>query len=170
MNELKCIYCGGNILEPDHDRFCDGKQGGRDDDPIPPLWFPPFNPNTEAFDGLTPEQKQLIRGAVTKDMAQGLVGCLDTSPRFAEIVRRCMVQYPWFPSEAQVGSQLRKIRSIRDAAVSWQFPVCASNTGYFLGTWEQVYQTAARAKGHAIGGFKRASVLEYLADRMRRAS
>lgn len=31
--ELRCIYCGGNPFEPDHEAHCDGQQGGHDDDP-----------------------------------------------------------------------------------------------------------------------------------------
>ena len=47
---LRCLYCGGDPWEPDHESRCDGRQGGREE---------VFNPR-EAFRappavGLTPE-------------------------------------------------------------------------------------------------------------------
>lgn len=168
-NELRCIYCGGNLFEPDHDAHCDGKQGGRDE-PLPPVWMPPFDPTSPAFIGLTVEVINQIRGAVAKDHVLGLIACLDDIPRHADDVRQCMLGYSWFPAKAKRDSQLRRIRIYRDAAVVWEYPVCSTNAGYFLGTWNQVYESATRARVFATGAFKRATVMEYLADKMRRAS
>ena len=32
---FRCLYCGGDPLEPDHELYCDGRQGGRDDPTTP---------------------------------------------------------------------------------------------------------------------------------------
>lgn len=45
-NRLRCLFCGGDLWEPDHDAHCDGKQGGRDDEPDPPDDIP--SPSTMA--------------------------------------------------------------------------------------------------------------------------
>jgi len=32
---MRCLFCDGDRSEPDHDEHCDGRQGGRDDEPEP---------------------------------------------------------------------------------------------------------------------------------------
>jgi hypothetical protein len=39
MVEQRCLFCGGDRSEPNHQARCDGQQGGRDEGPPP---FPPL--------------------------------------------------------------------------------------------------------------------------------
>ena len=167
-----CPFCGGDPSEPQHDQRCDGKQGGRDHAPdvipsIPPVFMPPFNRDSDAFAGLAAETLNAIRGAVPQDMVLALVGYLTDTPRHADEIRIALAGHPWFPSHAKRDSQLRRMRTIRDAAIAWGYPVCTTNAGYALGTWEQVIGSAVRARRFAAGAYTRAAVLEVLAEKLR---
>jgi len=54
---LRCLHCGGDPLEPDHERRCDGRQGGRDD-VLPTDYRAPFAQGREtseaAADAISP--------------------------------------------------------------------------------------------------------------------
>lgn len=137
------------------------------DPPLPPLWMPPFDPESSAFAGLDRPTLDAIRGAVPKDMVIALVGYLTDIPRHADEVRRALAGHPWFPAHTKRDTQLRRIRTIRDAAIAWGYPVCSTNAGYALGSWTQVIETAVRARRFASGAYARATVLETLAERLR---
>jgi hypothetical protein len=64
-SSLRCLYCGGDPFEPDHETHCDGRQGGRDEDP--PITSIPRHRETSiaAFynslhDGLITKRKQQV--------------------------------------------------------------------------------------------------------------
>lgn len=135
--------------------------------PLTPVWMPPFDPDSSAFEGLDRPTLDAIRGAVPRDMVIALIGYLSDIPRHADDVRRALAGHPWFPAHAKRDTQLRRIRIIRDAAIAWGFPVCSTNAGYALGSWEQVIATAIRARRFAAGAYSRATVLETLAARLR---
>jgi len=131
----------------------------RDDE----TWTPPVDPESPALDDLDEETHEAIHGVVTREMVAGLIENLDATPRHVEHLRRDLVRYPWFPTHVKRDTQLRRIRTIRDAAVYWKHPVCSTNKGYFLGSREQLLESAIRARKLAIGSDARASRLEYLA-------
>jgi len=49
MTEQRCLFCGGDATEPNHWEFCDGRQGGRDDEPIVIRIRSPRETSVQAF-------------------------------------------------------------------------------------------------------------------------
>lgn len=135
----------------------------------PPL---PFNPSPQKplrsslLDDLPPDIVEAITADVTPEMVKAYVGCLSTTPRFADEVRVLLrgQGWRWFPMEARRDSQLRFIRKIRDAALLSGYPVCSMNRGMVLGDAATLRKAAARARALAKGAEARAMALEALAE------
>lgn len=155
-----CLFCGGDPNDPDHAELCRIAQEEQ------PSWIPPIAASSEALDGLSPEALEAILGAVTPEQVHTLIGLLGPEPQHVDVIRHALGAYPWFPSHAKRDTQLRRIRTIRDAAVVYGHPVCSTNAGYSLGDWERVHAAARRARRFARGAYIRAAVLEQLAGKM----
>jgi len=123
-------------------------------------------PEPEAFEGLAPETTEAITGKVTPEQVLALVGKLTPIPQHALCVLRRMQGEPWWPVQTKPDTQLRRLRTIRDAAVLAGYPVCSTNAGYSLGDWAEVLKSARRCRRSAEGCYKRALQLEQLAERM----
>jgi hypothetical protein len=124
----------------------------------------PFEP--EAFEDLPQEVIDSIRGKVTFAEVLDYVSQLSDAPLHAEPFRLKLTQFSWWRPRTKVGTQLRRMRTIRDAAISYGWPVCTINAGYLLGDWAMVLKTARRATRMAEGAHKRAAGLTQLAERM----
>ena len=117
-------------------------------------------------EGLSDEVLDAIDAKITRPMVRFFVGCLDSEPQSAEIVRMKLFAMPWFPRNARRDTQLRFIRSLRDAAIDAGHPVCSVNTGYLLGDKRALLEAASRARNLAEGATARAQALERLAQRI----
>ncbi len=174
---VPCLFCGGNRNEADHAARCDGKQGAIEHaidmaqtptlvDRSPVVYTPPGRVDSPAFEGLSSPALDAILDAVTVEEVDALVRALTAVPQPADAVRVQLCAYPWFPSHATRDTQLRRIRTLRDAAVAYGHPVCSTNAGYSLGDVDEVHASALRARRFADGAIVRAQLLERLAERM----
>ena len=100
-------------------------------------------------------------------MVGSLVRLLTSTPKHVIEIRRGLQGLDGFVGETNRDTQNRRIRVIRDAAVAHEYPVCTANAGYFLGTADQVRESAVRARRFATGACRRAALLERLAGKMR---
>lgn len=154
-----CLFCGGED-GPDHALTCGmAKFGG---------WTPPINAASPALDGLAQETLDAILGSVTAEQIMTFVNVLTNQPQKAEKLRQLLLHHGsgWFPVNCKRDTQLRRIRTIRDAAVVSGYPVATTNKGYWLGGWADVLDAAERAEKFAHGALKRAQLLKKLATKM----
>lgn len=157
-----CLFCSGDASAPDHDARCCGRQGKAEE----AAYTPGFDPDHEAFAGVPAPDVDAIVGAVTPEMIRALVALLGPTPRKADEVRRGLLPCPWFPGTQKRDTQLRRIRTIRDAAIANGHPVCTTNFGYYLGDSAAMLISARRARRYADGAMLRASIMERLAAKM----
>ena len=107
-----CIVCGGDVNAPDHGARCQAFV-----EASLPTYVPPFDEHAEAFDGLAAETRAAILESVPPEQSYALTAALTDAPQHADDVRRQMQQHPWWPNHAKRDTQLRRLRTIRDAAV-----------------------------------------------------
>ena len=119
----------------------------------------------DAFDGLSNDTLRAILESTTPEEISGFVAALHSTPQPVEVVRAALRDLPWFPGHTEPDTQRRRMRILRDAAVASGHPVCSTNAGYFLGSWTDVRRSAERARRFAEGAYRRARLLEALADR-----
>jgi hypothetical protein len=117
----------------------------------------------EAFEDLSEDTLAAIRGPVTAEQVLDYVSVLTKVPVHAEDFRRALLRFPWWKPLTTRDTQLRRMRTIRDAAITFGYPVCTTNKGYALGDWADVQATARRATRMAEGAWKRARRLEQFA-------
>lgn len=173
-----CIFCGGNASEPDHLSTCDGRQGGRDDDPDPiprprPArfesvyeWWPhEWRRDNPMFDGLRDELKDVICDTtITVEMMRDLWDALaDGAWHYAhELIARFEFAPWWKPGTAR-STKERFLRKILDTAVARGYPLCSGNLGYAIADADMLREAAKRERALERGAGDKADAFERLA-------
>ena len=121
-------------------------------------YVPPINPASAALDDLSPAQHKSIVGVVPVDhMLVYVSKLLFKVPKRAKVIRLELCQYDWFPKHASLDTQLRTMRTLRAAAESHDYLICASNKGIYLGDVNDLLVSADREERRGRGSLARAA-------------
>jgi hypothetical protein len=121
-------------------------------------YVPPINPTSAALDDLSPAQHKSIVGVVPVDhMLVYVSKLLFKIPKRAKAIRLELCQYDWFPKHASLDTQLRTMRTLRAAAESQDYLICASNKGIYLGDVNDLLASADREERRGRGSLARAA-------------
>jgi len=132
-------------------------------------YTPSADEASEAFEDVGNPDIDAALATVTPEQIRAFVSALETEdkePLHADGLLHKMQREPWWKVTGKRDTQLRRLRTLRDAAVANGIAVCSTNAGYSLGDADMVLKAARRARRFAKGADLRATRLERLAGKM----